>query len=71
LPSRHRDAPLVHVKLQLPPASDAEMTPKDLLGGLLDATHPQLATSMRQFASQCPELTDRSKRRKRECTNVC
>ena len=31
----------------------------------------QLRAAMHRFQARCPELMDRSKRHKRECTNVC
>ena len=40
-------------------------------GAAGDAGGARLLHAMAEFQHRCPELTDRSKRRKRECTNVC
>ena len=36
-----------------------------------DDPQTPLGEAIAQFRRRCPELTDRSKKRKRECTNVC
>jgi hypothetical protein len=67
----HRGAPVVLLALRLPASSDAEITPVERLREQLPRTHPRLRTAMRMFGERCGELVDRSKRRRRECTNVC
>ena len=40
--------------------------------GLLEAAgHAEWAAAVQRFCRVCPELTDRDKKRKRECTNQC
>ncbi len=74
-----RDDEVVLVRLALPPPLEP-----DQLKGADPATahlattravatqaHRLLGASMGRFGRICPELVDRSKRKKRECTNVC
>ena len=67
----HADAEVVLVRLSAP------LVPPTGVDGYLatrDATdqfHHKLGRAVRRFRGLCPELTDRSKRKKRECTNVC
>jgi hypothetical protein len=75
---RFASSPIVLVRLTLPSAPAAAATSTDptvalnrqVHGGIVER-HPELARAMLAFAKKCPELTDRSKKRKRECTNVC
>lgn len=43
---------------------------KGLQSALAEA-HPEWAGAVRRFCTSCSELTDRSKKAKRECTNTC
>ena len=73
-----RDGPqhgamLARVRLELPPdalggGNDDDDAP---LAATRAAAPVALATAMHDFGRVCPELTDRSKKRKRECTNLC
>ena len=75
---RFASSPIVLVRLTLPSAPAAAATSTDpsvalnrQVHGVIKERHPELARAMLVFAKKCPELTDRSKKRKRECTNVC
>eukprot|EP00965_Chrysotila_dentata_P206030 6183314-Pleurochrysis_carterae.AAC.1 len=65
--------PVVFIRLRLMPKGDgdAEQTIEQLLGSMIDEAHPELRRALRRFRRHCSELVDRSKRKKRECTNVC
>ena len=75
---RYRDAQVVRVRLQLP-ARSSELasqlaTPSACHGvrAMLEAAgHAQWASRTDDFCARCRELTDRSKARKKECTNQC
>ena len=81
-----RAAPVVLLSLRLPEreradggAGDARRArgpEHDGIPALLSAerlarVHPRLPGAVQRFGRACPELLDRSKRRRRECTNVC
>lgn len=76
-----RSEEVVLLRLRLPPPHAAQaahgqpLDPSTLrLLSARDAAkraHPRLGAAMRRFENRCPELTDRSKQRRRECTNVC
>ena len=75
---RYRDTQVVRVRLQLP-ARSSELasqlaTPSACHGvrAMLEAAgHAQWASRTDDFCARCRELTDRSKARKKECTNQC
>ena len=67
---KYAGSEVVLVRLTLPREREGvrlEKSTREAIG----ADHPPLRAAMREFARECPELTDRSKRKKRECTNVC
>lgn len=68
-----RRSSIVLIKLRLPKSDDVEQDPLQLLEPAMRQARPdgKLADAMHRFARQCPELVDRSKQRKRECTNTC
>ena len=70
----HAEAEVVLVKLILPATLPSHpgrrVTPRAVDFGL-PAVHRRYARAIDQFTGLCPELVDRSKARKRECTNVC
>ena len=75
----HAAADVVLVRLTLPSPTTAA-TGKRGRGAAVAAREAReavarasrrLAGAVQTFQSVCPELTDRSKRKKRECTNVC
>ena len=75
---RYRDAKVVRVRLRLPGKStelaSQLATPSACHGvrGMLEAAgHAQWAARTDDFCVRCRELTDRSKKRKKECTNQC
>ena len=75
---RYRGTKVVRVRLLLPARSAALAsqlaTPSACNGvrGMLEAAgHAQWATHTDDFCVRCRELTDRSKKRKKECTNQC
>ena len=77
----HANAEVVLVQLTLPDESPEARGALDDASAATASTvrvrrsveqrHPRLEAAMREFQAKCPELTDRSKRKKRECTNVC
>ena len=80
---RLRDARVVRVRLRLPPRAApsgggasleqlARPSACEGVHGLLEAAgHAEWAAAVQRFCRVCPELTDRDKKRKRECTNQC
>ena len=74
---RHADAEVVMVRLTAPaePAVEAagggSLRGAQLAAAAARAVHPNLPSAIRRFSRRCPEMVDRSKRHKRECTNVC
>ena len=81
-----RAAPVVLLSLRLPERERADGAgdgrrahagpvhdgiPALLSAERLARVHPRLPGAVQRFGRACPELLDRSKRRRRECTNVC
>mmetsp|Transcript_18080 Transcript_18080/g.59576 ORF Transcript_18080/g.59576 Transcript_18080/m.59576 type:complete len:155 (+) Transcript_18080:871-1335(+) len=63
-------APVVLLRLTLPEApADGAQPPID--PAVLRRAHPGLERAASRFRDSCPELLDRSKTRRRECTNFC
>mmetsp|Transcript_22508 Transcript_22508/g.74234 ORF Transcript_22508/g.74234 Transcript_22508/m.74234 type:complete len:212 (-) Transcript_22508:228-863(-) len=62
--------PVVLLRLTLPEApADGAQPPID--PAVLRRAHPGLERAASRFRDSCPELLDRSKTRRRECTNFC
>jgi len=62
--------PVVLLRLTLPEApADGVQPPID--PAVLRRAHPGLERAASRFRDSCPELLDRSKTRRRECTNFC
>ena len=71
---RYRNARVVRVRLRLPARPEELATPSAChsVRSMLEAAgHTQWARSTDDFCKRCRELTDRSKKRRRECTNQC
>ena len=67
----HVEAEVVLIRLTPPSARSGTRSGKDQARRIANELRPSLGNAVRIFQSTCPELTDRSKRHKRECTNVC
>ena len=75
----HAASRVVRLRLRMPPTS--VLLAREGAGGsqpeckglqtLLGEAHPELAHAVHRFCWSCPELTDRSKKAKRECSNTC
>jgi hypothetical protein len=71
----HADDELVFVRVVPPPLS--ESTPRrgrvapSAAELRVTPLHRRFGRAVDAFVRRCPELVDRSKRKKRECTNVC
>ena len=67
----HTDVEVVLVRLAVPPVPSTGVDGFWATQEAVEKFHAKLGGAVRKFRRVCPELTDRSKRRKRECTNVC
>ena len=72
---RHADDEVVIVRLTAPAeqqvAAVGGLRGAQLAAAAVRAVHPSFPAAIRRFSRRCPEMVDRSKRHKRECTNVC
>ena len=68
----YASAEVVLLRLELPKeGSGLGEDSVKLMSKAVRRQHPELFGALQGFIQSCRELTDRSKRRKRECTNVC
>ena len=68
---KYQDSELVFLSVTTGSAIRSQYADEKLLRATVHRLHKGLTGAMHSFQRVCPELTDRNKRRKRECTNVC
>ena len=69
----HAEAEVVMLRLRPPSEQQgaSALAGPRLAAAAAAGVHPNLSAAVRGFSRRCSELVDRSKRHKRECTNVC